>query len=354
MMTRRPSSGPRDSLLAVVLAFSLSAVVLAVFTYCPGLDHDPRIRFRDMIYGEAHKPFVTRALLPIAVRSVAAVLPQDVHDECSELAVNQPTLAWIIEELEWDPEYALEFMLALIFMAAALVGFRYALYHLINAVYEVPPRFAAYAASLALAFLPVFFRYYSHIYDFPNLALFTLGLLMMLRRRWGGYFIALFLAAVNKETSILLILVFAAYFRLRPLSRGRHYPFLLGAQLGLYLLIRGALSLHFAGNPGAFLEFHLMDHNIPILLPFSVADAAAWIFLGLVLGIQWTKKPLFPRVGILVLAVLCAMALFFGYFDELRMYYEAFPSMCLLLCHSFAVVWQVPINVREGPGGVTV
>ncbi len=354
MMTSRPSSGPRDSLLATALAFFLAAVVLAIFVQCPGLDQAPGIRFHQMIYGEADKPFVARALLPITVRSVATVLPEGVHDACSEFAETQPTLSWIFTELEWGPEYALEFLLALVCLAVALVGFRYALFHLINAVYVVSPRFAAYAASVALVFLPVFFRYYSHIYDFPNLALFTLGLVAMVRRRWSVYFIALFLAAVNKETSILLILIFAVYYRLRPLSPRRHYLLLLGAQLGLYVLIRGALSLHFAGNPGTFLEFHLLDHNLQILLPFSIADAAAWLFVGLLLGIQWNKKPLLPRVGLLVLVVLCAMAVFFGYFDELRMYYEVFPSVCLLLCHSFAVVWQVPIEVRRGPGGAPV
>lgn len=55
-------------------AVAVSSLVL--FIRNPGMNAYWRARFGDCIYGRAWRPYVTRVLVPVAVRAVTGVLPQ--------------------------------------------------------------------------------------------------------------------------------------------------------------------------------------------------------------------------------------------------------------------------------------
>jgi hypothetical protein len=82
------------------------------------------------------------------------------------------------------------------------------------------------------------------------------------------------------------------------------------------------------------LEFHIIDHNLrlPWLHPFALAYTLAVFGLAVwLVRREWESKPGFLRAGLLIAFIpLFAAALFFGYVDELRGYYEAFPFAFLL------------------------
>jgi hypothetical protein len=102
----------------------------------------------------------------------------------------------------------------------------------------------------------------------------------------------------------------------------------------------------FRDNPGALVEFHLADHNLrlPLILPGSTAYfagvliSAAWLARK-----NWTAKPLFLRRGLLITFIpLLVGSLLFGFVDELRGYYEAYPFVFLLSVPTMCAVLGIP------------
>jgi hypothetical protein len=65
--------------------------------------------------------------------------------------------------------------------------------------------------SAVLALLP-FMIYSKRVYDLSALFLFTLGLLLLAKGRWGWFLLVYLLGCLNKETTLFLTLVFAACF----------------------------------------------------------------------------------------------------------------------------------------------
>lgn len=104
----------------------------------------------------------------------------------------------------------------------------------------------------------------------------------------------------------------------------------------VYVAVRGLIAWVYRGNPGGPVEFHLLDHNLMVLTrgwTFSGA-LTALALLGL-LAYQWrTKAPLLPTSFLISTTALAVAAHFFGYLDEWRDYYEAYPSGLALIIHS--------------------
>lgn len=320
----------------VTTALTLSAVVFLRFISHPQINGYYRAMFPDMIHGQAYRPFVTRALLPALVRVITAILPTEWK---SAITATDWRLAY-----SWEQEYLTEYLVASALMYASLVGFFFALKYLLKALYELPQVFTDVISLLALAALPLFFNYYSYIYDFPLLLLFTLGLGLMLRRKWTAYLVLFLLATINKETSALLTLVFAIHFfrKIEP----RKYWQILAGQAFIFLFVRGGLSWMFRDNPGVFFEYHLLDHNQWLFhqAPSTVGVAIAWALCFLVF-FKWKEKPAFARWGFwLVFLVLLPTTLFFGFLDEYRDYYEAYPLFVTLAAHTIAKLFRLPIK----------
>ena len=71
---------------------------------------------------------------------------------------------------------------------------------------------AAYCVAMAVGVtLPVTFCGKVYLYDFPQLLLFTLGLGFLYQRKWAWFYAVYVLACLNKETSVLLGVVFAVW-----------------------------------------------------------------------------------------------------------------------------------------------
>lgn len=202
------------------------------------------------------------------------------------------------------------------------------------------------AALLALRYL---IRYVNYVYDLPTLFLFTLGLLLMLRRQWRAFLVVYALACLNKETTILLTLVFVIHFlRDAWLERARFVRLVL-LQLGLFVALKLALSWVFRANPGTFVELHLLDHNLDVLKSFllkpSFAAEAPWLGVLLLTFYRWSSKPAFLRHALWILVPIVAAMPLWGVLGELRVYYEAFPIVALLVVQSVAEI--VGIELRN-------
>lgn len=330
----------------VLLYLLTSAVVLFVFIVHPGINRYSRAKFPDMVYGQAHKPFVYRTLLPSAVRVVAEATPERVKDEIGLVLQKRGT--HLIPTLGWEAEYLYEYFVALFLMFCCLVGFAFTLRGLTALFYDFPSFVADLAPIGGLLVLPVFFRYCNYIYDPCTLFLFAGAIASIAKRRPLLFYVIFVLATLNKETSILLV----GLFLMRDLKVMRNSS-LAGhvlLQVSLWLAIRALIMVVFRDNPGSFFEVHLVRNLGLIFDPKKLLYFGGVISVFAVLiGYGWDRKPIFLRRGLLVTMIpLVFLALFLGYVDELRGYYETFPFLFLLSLPTMVDIFGSSPNSQRG------
>lgn len=331
----------RRRYLALALIYLLASLpVTFVFIAHPGLTGHPEADFGQMIDATASRPYVTRALVPFVVRTTAAALPES----ATSFIADHMRGRRLVRTLGWEDPRLVEYAVATVVFVACFVGFAFVLRRLAAVVYDFPAGFRDLAPLIALAALPLCFRYYSYPYDPATLLLFSLGVLFIVEARDGPFMVALVLAALNKETSILLVLLYT-WNRIAS-GRGR-----VVLHAGLVMLVwcgvRVILELVFRDHPGAIAETHL-DHTVWLFTEFP---ARLWYALAVVALLAaaivsgWKESPRFARAGLLLTVLpLFAAALFFGFVDELRGYYEAAPFIFLLALPGLHRVLSAPAN----------
>jgi hypothetical protein len=182
-----------------------------------------------------------------------------------------------------------------------------------------------------LAILPAFFKYYNCLYDPGTLFTFAWAVWLLAARRTGLFYVAFGLAALNKETAVLLVPVFLTHAWTRLSTAGRlTHGFVL---LALFCAIKFGLHWIYRDNPGAVVEFTLFNHNASLLgRPGVLLYMAAVLGPLLVFALAgWREKPGLLRQGFLfVFLGQLGLAIFFGFLDELRVFYESLVFLSLL------------------------
>ncbi len=344
------------SLSFVYLALSL--VTLTLIVRGQGIDNHSGHRFDDMINGEAHRPFVNRALLPQTVRFIVYSWDQFVgavpvlanshfvQNEGNEIhRKTRPT--------GLGDSQAFEYSITFVLMVGWLVGFGWALRFLVKEFYPDQPIAADLLPAFSLAMLgPLMTRYSTNLYDPSSLLLSALALLAVVRWRLGMFYFLAPLLFFNKETSILFVLLLMVHGLVlkKPLGQLVLHGSCLGAIfVGAKLVLRAA----FADNPGSELEFHLFDHNLPLIFDWGQLFyfVISLVFFGFFVGRGWSSKPFFLRYALAVILIpLVSMGMFFGFVDELRGYYEAYAILMLLALPTFREVlaWGRPSGESRG------
>lgn len=277
----------------------------------------PRFSLAGMLDGSAHRPFITRALVPLLLRLSVTALPV-------------------------DPQ-----AVAVALMYGSLLGSVWALRLLAQSFWPPSTRLDA-AVLLSVPALAPLTIAYTMIYDFPTLFLFTLGLALMARERWAAFLAVFALGSLNRETTALLALVLlVAYAGRLP---ARRLAGLMAAQGLIYVLVRGAVAWQFRHNPGSSVEFNLwLQAVIFIFMPLaSAAHLLLAAAVGLLVAANYRAKPRFLRAALVALApTLLALYALFGNPWEIRVFYELFP-ICYLL--AFQPHWLQPPGEAAGPG----
>lgn len=329
-----------------VLAAVLAAVMLVMAMREPGTNDYERAMFADMIYGRAHRPYVARALVPTVVRTATALVPLACRQALSDYGRTKPWVRGELARLHWEPEYLTEYLLAMVVMYGALLGLVASVRMLFDELYVAPSWFRDAVSLATMLSLGLGFEYCAYIYDFATVFLFALGLLLMVRRQWGVYVGLFALACLNKETTILLTLVFAVHFWRRKDIGRRHFWGLIAAQAGIWLVSRLALGYAFAANPGGTVELHLAD-NLWLLQHRSFHILALFVATVGLIAYRWREKPEFLRNATWVVAALVPLIAFFGMMDELRAWYEVFPIVGLLIAHTAGGLFGVEVISRQ-------
>jgi hypothetical protein len=330
-------------MLVVVCAFVTAAFFTPSRTSHQGINSQLKFSFVPSIKGWACKPFVYRALVPQTIALALRITPDSLERQTTRRVARSGTMSGLFTRLKWEPDFALAYFICTalvygLFFAFSIYGAKFVLKTTNIAGSATIHRLAGVALLLGL---PPFFKFTSFLYDPALLMLFTACLYYIYQRRWTPYLVFFTLACFNKETAILLVPIFALHYPMYPLARAdRASKMLLGAQLGIFAVAKAILSLSFRDNPGPFMEFHLLDHNLNVLAsgygwsPFLLLAMLTFVWLY-----KWREKPAFLKIAFLcTLPVMIAIYLFVGWIDEWRVYYEAYPVVFAMAVHTFRTI----------------
>jgi hypothetical protein len=327
-----------------------SLLILIIFIKDPRIDGYSKAMVGDMIYGRAHKPFVCRMLLPLTARVITQMVPDPAKVWLYTTIGSAPRVQAIFRQYRWQMKYLVEYLVAFSLIYACLVGFFWSLRRLCQELYLAPSLFYDGLALLALLGLPIMFRHYNYLYDMPTLFLFTLGLALLAASRWFFFTLVYLAGCFNKETTILLSGVFWLHYRQAAKLPKKSFWQLLLLQLLLFLLVRLVIAGLFAENPGEFLQFRIFEHNLALLKAYSWPTGLAVLTLFLLVARKWSEKPLFLRDAIWILPPLLGLTCLFGWLEELRDYYEAYPIIVLLLAPTLAEILGYSSHPRDSLG----
>lgn len=330
----------------------ISLYVLIAFVKLPPINGYKRAMFSEMVNGTAWKPFVYRTLLPTSVRIISEIIPEGVHKSLTEMVESNHSLSLVLEKLKWESEFITEYLVAVVLMYLSLLGFVYVFRKLFDKIYSSTLWLKNLISIILLFAIPAMFQpnYSNYVYDFPALFLFTLGLLLLHRRKWNYFLILFLISCFNKETTILLTLIFAIHFyKDAEVSKTFYYRFIT-IQLIIFAAIKILLFILFRNNPGGLVEFHLIDRNYLLFNGYSLVTFVALLIIFLSIFSRWNEKPKFLKDSLWIAIPLLILTLFFGFFDELRDYYEAFPIVILLISYNIGHILGVELIQKPEKG----
>lgn len=253
------------------------------------------------IQESTQRPFVYRVLLPLLVEAMRRAVPLD-------------PMVW----------YGL-------LMFVSFVGFIAALRRLAQTFWP-SSQALDYMALLAIPLMIPLSLEHQHTYDLPQVCLFTWGLVLIVQRRWRALLFCYTIACFNKETTLLLTLVFVTCCDRAALSG--HFWRLLAMQLSIYAIIRVALMYLFRDNPGTLIGYNLPLHLLAFeLYPVkTLTYMVTLIVAGLLIANRLSEKPLFLRRTLFsILPLMLVLYVVSGYPFEIRIFYEVYAP-ALLLC----------------------
>jgi hypothetical protein len=303
-----------------------------------GINGKHRAKFLDMIEGNAYKPYVYRMLLPTTIRIGSLIVPEDWSEAYTNLVEGRELLIHAFAILHWETRAAFLYLLASLFMLLCFVGFGHVVVLMLEQIYGLPRTISVriLISTVALLGLLPFFRYSSYIYDPPQLFLFTLALYYLSLFRIKSFFMVFTACCLNKETALLLIPVFG-FTVSRSYASRRQFCYRLLGLLFIYLAIKTGLTLYFLKNPGSFVEYQFKRNVDWIISGWSFINLAFFFILAVLVFFRWREKPFFLKTAFLcVFPPLVLLALFSGYVDEFRIYYEAYPLIFGLSLYSIS------------------
>jgi len=323
----------KRSLALFSVYFYAAWLLVQVFCGKFGMDSFSDTRFFDAIYATAVRPYVYRALVPAIVRTIADATPAPVAAELVR-AFRMPN---IFPEAGITITY--QYVVFCLVIWAAFVGLAYSLRTLTRHFYpdlsETVADFGVPLASMAL--MPIFFRNFNFVYDPATVFLFAAALASLVRQRYLLFFLLVTLAALNKETAVLLVPVFLVWARHKAWRIAPTLAFatmLTVISLGVY----GYITHQFHDSPGGQMAFGMSAYNLQLAVqrPYAFLWLVGVVMaFGYFVARDWKTKPLFLRQMFLALLVPhTAMLLLVGCIDELRVFYEVFAPLVLLMAPS--------------------
>lgn len=188
--------------------------------------------------------------------------------------------------------------------------------------------------ALAVLLCMAIFYFECKVYDLASAMFVALGLALMARRAWGWYFLVFCLGSLNRETMVLLGLVFAIHYWKR-LSL-RLWAAILVGQLATFGILRAWLTFLFASTPGVTYWLRL-EPNVLYFVQHPGYAVLHWLGFGFVIWLclrKWRSRPALLRSAFVVLIpALTLIYLVFGWVGEIRVFVEAIPVLWGLMTY---------------------
>lgn len=316
-------------LIHTVVLLALCFFVFAIYLNVTNIGSNQRASLLKMMAGTADLPFQSRVLVPAIIKILTNVLPVNLFSQ-----IEFPLFATAINNLSDHTPETLPAWLAVFLMLAALIGSVFALQLLMRKLGFPSRAIYFWSALYPLTFMVFFLAAY--IYDFPSLFLFSAALYTLAPpkpneshslHKWLLYLVLFSLATLNKETSLLLLLVYAlVYFGKLKTAEFVQWA---TAQAVIYAGVRYWLLNLYSNNPGSAVEYYWPLYlEYPLLLLISLL---ALVLLCFFIVRGWNSKPLFLRRALVISAPLVLLYFLFGYPLEIRVFLEAYPVVYLLL-----------------------
>jgi hypothetical protein len=309
-------------IVLLLLYSTVASFTVSEFIRYPGLANmKPSLGgedfFGDMVYGRAPQPFVTRVLVPWLIRAAVAVTP--------------PTARAQIEES--------------VRRSLTNEGKPFSLWWLARLTLDVPAPAVDVIPIVVLFALPGLYGYGSMLYDLPALALFTLGLALVAARQFWLYALVSTVCVLNKETGLLLTLVWAVSEAHKHKLKPRQLALGFGLHVGFWLVVRGLLFWYFRNNPGESIALHLFRNAQVLAVPgnwFLFRPVTGWLILPMGFNVFYVlgfiaslfalkRAPQFLKAAFWIGVPLFVLTWLFGNVDEMRVYYELLPIVALVL-----------------------
>jgi hypothetical protein len=345
-------------------------IVAAAGISHPGLVND-RGGLIPLVRGTAHNPYARRVLAPALVRVIRALTPPSVRAAAERrgetIDVTAPGASSGNPEAEahrekmvgnWDYAAA-----GAVLNVASFIAYLFCLRGLLSVLFHPPPLIADLFPLAALLSVPIFGEFSTLAYDYPQLAFFSLGLWWIAACRDRAFLILLPIGMLNKETTILLPVV---YLVTRWGSMGRRR---LLTNVGIQLVICAGMFVATAfvcrTHPGEVAENHIAETlrsiaqpanyfrfmrvapspllpggaNVPMPVGWNLPAAAVLVAF---IAPGWREAPQFVRRALpTVLAPLIVLTLFLGVWWELRDYLEATPLVLMALYAGARRIWEL-------------
>ncbi len=330
-------------------------LVITVFVFQSfirmGINSYARALYLEMIDGTAYRPFVARMLVPGMVGMVSAITPVALREAVNDYAVNSVSLCARLTLLGMEPQAFYEYLVGAILMFGSLIGFVFVFRELLRAMFEAENPIADIATVFALLGLPPMFTPLSYVYDLPQLFLWSLGLLMLARGKTGKFLLVYSIGLFNKETTVLLSIMYGLLYmpwpKVKLMGRARFLWYGV-AQIVIFIGYRTVVGAWFSGNPGQWVESHLLDHNVDLLKTYTPGFAVTALLLVLLIGYRWREKPVFLKYALVASVPLFVMTLFSGMLDEVRVFLEVYPTLWLMAIPAIGSILGYRVSVRSG------
>jgi hypothetical protein len=339
----RPNQSRTDTVAYALAVAVICAELLFIFIVKSGVNaHQGNAALEDLMVLNSdyvRRPAAKRVLVPQLVR--AASLPlAPIKPHIDEAAWNVPVLSSLLERFEARRTYytlddvlttfdhTTEALVCWTILWFFFMGFVFSMRRLVRATRTGDDmRILPIAAAPAL----VPFMSAGYVWDPATLFFWALLLWLMAEQRWRTYCVVFPLACLNRETTVLLAVVFACGFFGR-MERRRFFG-LLAFQIAAAAVMYGAveLALSARGVVGPAAEWNLAKHvpsgRLIGIDRFVLGASLAAMTLALV---RSRRNPLLLGQAVLIPLLLTAYALFCAP-GELRDFYELVPLGLLSL-----------------------
>jgi hypothetical protein len=309
---------------------------------------EERTTLDSYIDGTAPRPFAYRALLPAIMRGINGLTPavaQPALDRLGERIAGFGMTRWKVQTGPQN-KYPRDILWLGVLQFASLVGYGVVTASLyLELCGEADWNRWTVASAVLLFVAPIVLRGLGHIYDMTVLFFMACLLRAMACERNLVYLLVFAVSCVNKETTILISIAFAAvFFRRMEMPR---YVVMLAVQLVVFVAIYVTLRVMYSHNPGSGVEVHWREEfgyyrsHLRNVYSIGIFLIAIILFLFLV-TFRWSSKPRFLRRAALMTVPQMALFFYGAAPGEVRSLYEILPLISLLMLTTVASISHTP------------